>query len=235
MVVLAVITVLAAPVVAQDGRSVSVVSEARAINMKASDLPSRVHWTAAPAAASSKAVVALAEKTVACLKRVGKVSPDPFGTRGLSGGEVEADISSPTYYQSSSFTQLPSASSEVVFLTSAAAARADQAIVAKPAALACLTTQFVGDSSLGGAGKVKGTGSFLSVHHYGQGDGGVHVQFLVTGGLLPSKLYDNEYFYVQGNAEISMSFINLGSAFDAGWSSVAIAKVMARAAATVKD
>jgi hypothetical protein len=57
-----------------------------------------------------------------------------------------------------------------------------------------------------------------------------------TGGnfaLLKSKLYDDEYFYVQGPAEVAMSFINLGSPFKATWATSAISKVMARAKSEV--
>ena len=220
------------------GAGSSIAAEAKAINLKVTDLPTSIHWAASPPGKSSKAEVALAEKTVACLKKVGPVSPDPFGTRGLSGGIVEADISSPMFYdKAASLTMLPSASSEVVFLTTASQARTDQATIARSGSLACLTAQFVGDSSLQGAGKVKGTASFVPAPRYGGGNGGVHIRFVVSGGnfaLLKSKLYDDEYFYVQGPAEISMSFINLGTSFNPSGAATAISKVMARAKAEVK-
>ena len=238
-VVLAAGWVLALPALASprspaSGRS-SIATEATAVNLKVTDLSPSMKWAAAAPGKSSKAQVALAEKTVACLKKVGSVSPDPFGTRGVSGGVVEADVSSPTYYdKAASLTQLPSASSEVVVLTTASGARTDQATIARSGSLACLTAQLVGNSSLEGAGKVKGTASFASAPHYGQGNGGFRIQFIESGGFLPSKLYDNEYFYVQGNFEISMSFINLGAPFSSSWAASALKKVMARASSIVK-
>jgi len=229
--------VLASPRLSDSGRT-SIGAEATAINLKVTDLSSSIHWAASAPGRSSKAIVALAEKAVACLKKVGPVSPDPFGTRGVTGGVVEADVSSPMFYdKAAALTQLPSASSEVVFLATASGARTDQATIGRSGSLACLTAQFVGDSSVQGAGKVKGTASFMSVPRHGQGSGGVHIRFVVSGGnfaLLKSKLYDDEYFYVQGSAEVSMSFINLGAPFTASWSSAAISKVMARAQAEVK-
>jgi hypothetical protein len=153
------------------------------------------------------------------------------------GGVVVVDVSSPTYYQKGSFTQLPSASSEVVFLTTASGAVTDLSTISRKPSLACLTAQLVGNSILGGAGKsVKGSASFMAAPRHGGGSGGVHIRFVETGGnfaLLKSKLYDDEYFYVQGPAEVAMSFINLGSPFKATWATSAISKVMARAKSEV--
>ena len=78
----------------------------------------------------------------------------------------------------------------------------------------------------------------LSAPRHGGGSGGVHIQFIESGGnfaLLKAKLYDNAYYYVQGSAEVTMSFINLSSAFNPAWSTASIAKVMARAQAEVKS
>ena len=213
-------------------RTSSVVAEAQAVNLKVTDLSTAMKWKAAPPGHSSAAVAALAAKTLSCLKKVGPVSPDPFGTTGKSGGVVLADVSSPTFYDKASpLIQLPSASSEVVVLSKTSAAVSDLSTIGRSAALGCLTAQLVGDSSLGGAGKgIKGTASYMSAPHHGGGSGGLHIRFIEHGGLLPGNLYDDEYFYVQGGAEISMSFINLSTPFNASWSSVAIAKVMARAA-----
>jgi hypothetical protein len=219
-------------------RASSVVAEAKAINLQAADLSSSLHWASAPPGHSSKASAALAQKALACLKKVGPVSPDPFGTVGKSGGVVLADISSPTYYdKANSLTQLPSASSEVVFLTKAALADSDLATIAHSGSLACLTAQLVANSTLQGAGKgVKGTATYLPAARHGTGSGGVLVRFVESGGnfaALKEKLYDEEYFYVQGPAEISLSFVNLGAPFNASWATTAVAKVMARAAAEV--
>jgi hypothetical protein len=217
--------------------SITILAKAKAINLKVTDLSTSIKWVIAPPGKSSKAAAALANKTVACLKKVGPVSPDPFGTRSVIGGVVVVDVSSPTYYQKGSFTQLPSASSEVVFLTTASGAVTDLSTISRKPSLACLTAQLVGNSILGGAGKsVKGSASFMAAPRHGGGSGGVHIRFVETGGnfaLLKSKLYDDEYFYVQGPAEVAMSFINLGSPFKATWATSAISKVMARAKSEV--
>jgi hypothetical protein len=220
--------------------AVSPVTAAKAINIKVADLPTSIHWLAAPAGTSSKAQVALAQKALACLKKVGPVSPDPFGTIGKAGGSVRADVSSPTWYdKASTLTQLPSVSSEVVFLNSAAAARSDLSTIGRSGSLACLTAQLVANSELQGAGTgIKGTARFLAAPRHGGGSGGVRIQFIESGGnfaLIKAKLYDNEYFYVQGSAEVAMSFINLNSSFNTTWSAASIAKVMARAQAEVKS
>jgi hypothetical protein len=222
------------------GARSSVVAEAKAINLKAADLSTSIRWVAAPAGKSSKAEAALAQKALTCLKKVGSVSPDPFGTTGKTGGAVLADVSSPNWYdKASSLTQLPSASSEVVFVNSAAAARSDLATIGRGSSLACLTAQLVANSELQGAGSgIKGTAKFLPAPRHGGGSGGVHIQFIESGGgfaLLKAKLYDNAFYYVQGSAEVTMSFINLGSAFNPAWTTASIAKVMARAQAEVKS
>jgi hypothetical protein len=227
--------VLAFPTLAKlpvsSAKASSTVAVAQVINLKVTDLSTAMKWKAAPAGHSSAAVAALAAKTLACLDKVGRVSPDPFGTTGKSGGVVLADISSPTFYNKASpLIQLPSASSEVVIMSKASGALADLATIGRSGALSCLTTQLVGDSSLEGAGKgIKGTASYLAAPHHGAGGGGVRIRFVEHGGLLPGKLYDDEYFYVKGAVEVSMSFINLSSPFNPSWATGAITKVMARA------
>jgi len=228
--VLALPTLAKLPVTA--GRASSPVAQAQATNLKVTDLSTAMKWKAAPAGHSSASVAALAQKTLACLKKVGPVSPDPFGTTGKSGGVVLADVSSPTFYNKASpLIQLPSASSEAVVMTKGSGALSDLATIGRSGALSCLTAQLVGDSSLGGAGKgIKGTASYLAAPHHGAGSGGVHIRFVEHGGLLPGSLYDDEYFYVEGAIEVSMSFINLSSTFNPSWATAAITKVMARAA-----
>jgi hypothetical protein len=51
--------------------------------------------------------------------------------------------------------------------------------------------------------------------------------------LLKETLSDDEYFYVQGTAEVFLTFINLGPAFNSSWAASAISKVMARAKSEV--
>src|ERR1039458_7389048 len=145
LTVLAVVTVPSlANIRLSTGRASSVVTEATAINLKATDLSTSMHWAISPPGKASKASKALAEKTVACLKKVGPVSPDPFGTKGVIGGVILADVSSPTYYdKAATLTQLPSASSEVVFLTKASGAVGDLSTIARSGSLACFTTQLV--------------------------------------------------------------------------------------------
>ena len=215
------------------GGSTSVVAQAKAINMKVSDLPASIKWATAQPAASPKGESALGKQAVACIGKGGPVSPDPFGTSGVTGGVVLADISSPTYYEkSSTLTHLPSANSEVVFLSTTSGALADLVAVGRKSSIACLATQMAADSALQGAGKVKASGSFMPAPRYGGGSGGVHIRFLETGGnfaLLKSMLYDDEYFYVQGSVEVFLTFVNLGSAFSSASEASAISKVMARA------
>ena len=220
------------------GGSSSVVAQAKAINLKVSDLSASIKWATSEPVASPKGELALGKQAVACMAKGGPVSPDPFGTSGVTGGVVLADISSPTYSEkSSTLTHLPSASSEVAFLTTASKALADLAAVGRKSSIACLATQMAAESSLQGAGKgVKASGSFMSAPRYGGGSGGVHIRFLETGGnfaLLKETLSDDEYFYVQGTAEVFLTFINLGPAFNSSWAASAISKVMARAKSEV--
>ena len=224
---------------APGGAASSVAAEARAINLKAADMSTSLKWVAAPPGQSSKAEEANAARALACLKKAGPVSPDPFGTTGHAGGIVLADVSSPTWYdKASTATQLPSASSEVVFLSTASAASTDLSTIGRTRSLACLTAQLVANSELQGAGTgVKGSASFLTAPRYGGGKGGLRIQFVESGGnfaQLKEKLIEDEYFYVQGPAEISLSFINLGPAFNQVWEYSSIAKVMVRAKADVK-
>ncbi len=219
------------------GEPSSVVAEAKAINMKLSDLPASIKWATEQPSATPKGEAAIAKHAVACLAKGGPVSPDPFGASGVVGGAVLADVSSPTYFEKSqTVTHLPSASSEVVFQKTASGALADLAAVGRKLSLACLGVQLAADSSLQGAGKgVKASGSFMSAPRYGGGSGGVHIRFLESGGLLGTsiKLDDDEYFYVQGSAEISLTFINLGTVFSPSGAASVISKVMARAKAEV--
>jgi len=215
----------------------SAAAEAKVVNMKVSDLSPSITWATSQPVASPKAEKAVGKQTVACMAKGGPVSPDLFGTSGVTGGVVLADVSSPTYFEkSATLTHLPSASSEVVFVTTPSGALADLVAVGRKSSLVCLGDQLATDSSLQGAGKgVKANASFMSAPRYGGGSGGVHIRFLESGGNLPPglKIYDDVYDYVQGPAEVSLTFINLGAAFNSSWAATAIAKVMARAKSEV--
>jgi hypothetical protein len=208
-------------------------AKAKAINLKVSDLPTTIRWATSPAAASPKAELAVGKKAVACIKKRGPVSPDPFGTSGVTGGVVVVDVGAPTYFQKGrTLTHLPSATSEVVFLKTAPEALADLVAIGRGSSLACLAAQLASDSALQGAGKVKAAASFMSAPRHGAGKGGIHIRFLESGGNLGTlKIYDDVFYYVQGPAEISLTFINLGSAFGLTSEVSAISKVMARAKA----
>ena len=122
-------------------------------------------------------------------------------------------------------------------MKTAPGALADLAGIGRKSSIACLATQTAAESSLQGAGKgVKASGSFLPAPRYDGGSGGVHIRFLETGGnfaLLKKTLYDDEYFYVQGSAEVFVTFVNLGTAFSPNGAASTIAKVMARAKSVV--
>jgi len=219
------------------GGSSTALAQAKAINMKVTDLTTTIKWATEQPSATPKGEAPLGKTAVACIAKGGPVSPDPFGTSGVTGGVVLVDNSSPTYFEkSATLTHLPSASSEVVVLKTGAGALADLGAVGRKASLACLATQLAADSSLQGAGKgVKASATYMSAPHFGQGSGGVHIRFLESGGNLPAplKIYVDVYDYVQGPAEVSLTFINLGSALSSASEASAIAKVMARAKSAV--
>ena len=204
-------------------------AEATAINLRPSDLPSSVKWSTAPQAALNKATRAAAKTAAACLRAAGAASGDAFGALGQAGGIVLADVRSPQITEKGSIG-VPAANSEVLVLNSAAAADKDLAAVARHAAISCLAAQFAADSAAQGGG-TKATGSLQGAPHYGDGNHGVHIQLINTGGPLPFKLYNDEYFYVQGPVEVVFSFLNLSSPFNMAWAERAIKAVMGRAAA----
>ncbi len=212
--------------------SSSAAGKARAIDLMPSDLPSSVKWASTPQSASNKAEIAAGKTAASCLQKAGAATDDAFGATGLTGGPVLADVKSPQISdKADTFTQLPAANSEVVITSTAKQATADLAAVAKKAALSCLGTQYRVDAVQSGSGKSTSVAaSFMSAPRHGDGNGGVHIRLTATGGLLPQKLYNDEYFYATGTAEVSFSFINLGSAFPSSWADQAITKVMQRAA-----
>lgn len=205
---------------------------AKAINLMASDLPSSVTWVSSPQAANNKAENAAGRVAASCVKKAGAVTDDAYGTSGVTGGPVLADVKSPQFSdKANAFTQLPAANSEVVIVSNGKDATADLAAVGTGKGLACLEAQYQVNVVQSGSGNSKVSGTFMSVPHHGGGNGGVHIRLIATGGLLPQKLYNDEYFYAAGRAEVVLSFLDLGSPFDASWASDAATKVMQRAVA----
>lgn len=208
------------------------VRQAERINLKASDLPSAMRWASKPAGARTAAARAAGRAAASCLRALGAAGADPFGTSGTVGGTVLADVSSPQFSNAADkLTGLPGANSEVVVVSSAKLALGDLAALHRPRALSCLARLWASTSSLQGAGKVTATASYGALPRHGSGGGGVHVRLVERGGNLPIQLYNDEYFYVEGNKEVSLSFVDLSAPFKASWAATTIAKVMSRAAA----
>jgi hypothetical protein len=213
------------------GAASSPSSTAAAINLRSGDLSARITWASSPQPRNDKAEDQAGTKAVACLDRAGAATKDPFGTSGVTGGAVLADVRSPQFYdKASSLTQLPGANTEVVIVKTAREASQDLAAVRQKAVLPCLAAQYRVDSVQSGSGNVGIAESFMAAPRHGTGNGGVHIRFVESGGLLPQDLYNDEYFYAEGPVEVAFSFIDLGSAFDSGWAEAAITSVMQRAA-----
>ncbi len=206
---------------------------AHKINVAAGDLPTEIVWVGAKPTARPVAEKAQDEQTITCMKKAGgaaaKISPDPFGTVGEPGGTVTVDVSSSTFSPKGAANRFPQVSSEVDFLKTASQATNDLAAFATKAALVCFAREFANLYSAEIGSKVSATTSFLPLTHYGAGNGGVHGRYVITGKALKAPLYDDAYFYVQGRAEILLSFVNLGSPFSSNWASSVVGKVMARA------
>jgi hypothetical protein len=158
-----------------------------------------------------------------------KVSPDPFGTVGKSSGDVAADVSSKVFGPNGSYTGLPSTSSEVVFVTTVTQARSDLAAFATAGVRSCEATLVSKVTQLSAGGKITTKVSALTLPHFGDGSGGVHLQFVTTGSTIPGKLYQDVYYYVQGRAEVALTFVNLVSPFSSAWAGSVAKNVMARA------
>ncbi|HTX00742.1 MAG TPA: hypothetical protein VMD59_18320 [Acidimicrobiales bacterium] len=213
------------------GPSSGAAAEAAAVNISSADLPSSVKWASSPQSPNNKAENAAGRTATACLDRAGAVTKDPFGTSGMTGGPVLADVRSPQFYdKADSLTQLPAANSEVVVVQSSHDATEDLAALRRHSSLVCMAAQFRLDSEQSGSGNVTVDSSFESAPRHGEGSGGVHVHFVESGGLLPGKLYNDEYFYAEGRFEVAFSFLDLGSPFSSSWAEGAISKVMDRAA-----
>ena len=212
------------------GSNSSDASKARQMNLRQTDLPTSQKWASSPTPASQ---VALGKTAVSCMKASGgagaKISPDPFGTVGKSIGNATADVSSNVFGIKGSFTGLPSASSEVVFVKTTKEALADLAAFGTAWVQACLATLVAKVTQLSSGGSPKSKVSALSLPHLGGGSGGVHLQFVTTGGEIPGKLYQDVFYYVEGRAEVALTYVNLAASFPSGWASSIAKNVMARA------
>lgn len=209
-------------------------AKASQINIRSSDLPTSQHWSSSPTPLPQ---VALGKIAVSCMKAGGgagaKVSPDPFGTVGKPSGDVTADVSSKVFGIKGSVTGLPSASSEVVFVATATQALSDLAAFGTSRVQSCEATLVRAVTELSSGGKPKTGTSVMSLPHLGNGSGGVHLRFVTTGGNIPAKLYQDVYYYVQGRAEVALTFVNLATPFSSAWASSIAKDVMARAKSIV--
>lgn len=206
-------------------------AQAKAINLRASDLPSSLRWTAAPLGKPTKAVAAAQVKAASCLRAAGAATGDPFGASGRTGGSVLADVASPQFSEKGS-PGIPAANSEVVVVASAKAAAADLHAVTTVAGRRCVAAQFRVDSAARGlSGPV--TAKAMDHPRHGVG-GGARVQMVESAQFgstkLSVKLYNDEYFYVVGADEVTLSFLNIGAPFPPAGASAAVNKVLARAA-----
>ena len=204
------------------------VAVARLINVTSADLPDPATWAGSVQTPNTAAQIAQAHRALRCISnRSGKISPDPFGTIGRAGGTVTADVQSSMFAKKRTASGLPGVSSEVDFLTSSTQATKDLAAFDSKVDLSCLTA-LIANVTAGEVGhKVLVNASVTSIPHYGSGNGGVGIRFTVTG--LSAPLVDVAYFYVEGRAEVSLSFVNLGTSFPTGWAHGIAARVMARA------
>ena len=207
------------------------VARAKAINLRASDLPSSMHWTSAPVGKPTKAVAAAQVKAASCLRAAGAGTGDPFGASGRIGGGVIADVSSAQYSEKGS-PGIPAANSEVVVVASAKAAAADLHAVTTAAGRRCIAAQFRVDSSAQGlSGPV--TTAVRPQPRHGV-NGGARVQMVESAQFgstkLAVKLYNDEYFYVVGADEVTLSFLNIAGPFPQAGATAAVDKVLARAA-----
>jgi hypothetical protein len=206
---------------------------AREIDVAPSDLPTTITWTSSSQTPNTAAQTKQAEQAVICIQKSGAVaqsiSPDPFGTSEKTGGPVVADVESQLFAKQDSTIGLPTVSSDVTFMKTAAQASTDLAAFATNAGLACIST-LIGSLTAAAVGHQIGmTNSFIQIPRHGTGVGGVGVRFAITGAGLNGTLYDDAFFYAEGTAEVSLSFVDLDSHVPTTWESSITAKVMARA------
>jgi len=209
---------------------------AKALNVTRADLPVSVKWTASAQAPNSASETALAVKAVGCIRAGGgaaaRISTDPFGTTEVVSGTVTADAESPYFAPTGSRNSVASVSSEVVMLKSASQAANDLSAFATNVAHTCLTNLFI--ALLGkeaGEGKFKFTMTAPSIPHLGTGRGGLDLRIVLSGGKLPGPIIDYTYFYVQGRAEVALSFVSFQTQFPVAWANAIAARVMDKARA----
>lgn len=206
---------------------------AASMNVTMGELPTSTAWVSTKAMPRPTAETTQDEQTITCMKKAGgaaaRISSDPFGTVGVPGGVVTADVTSPSFSPKSSTDGLPEVSSEVDMVTTAAQATSDLAAFATQATLACFAHEFANIYSAELNTKLNATTSFLPLSRFGSGNGGVHGRYVITGGNLKAPLYDDAYFYAQGRAEIFVQFADLGAPFPSSWATSVVAKVMTRA------
>jgi hypothetical protein len=206
---------------------------AHQIDVELSDLPSAIAWTSSSQSPNTAAQTKQAEQAVACLQKSGGaaqgVSPDPFGTSERTGGQVVADVESPLFAKEASTIGLPTISSDVTMLKTATQASTDLAAFATTAGLACVAT-LIGTLTAAAVGHQIGmTDAFIPVPRHGTGNGGIGMRFAITDAGLTGTLYDDAFFYVQGRAEVSLSYVNLATHVQSAWETSVAAKVMSRA------
>jgi hypothetical protein len=206
---------------------------AREIDVAPGDLPTAFTWTSSSQTPNTAAQTKQAEQAVTCIQKSGAVaqsiSPDPFGTSEKTGGPVVADVESPLFAKQDSTNGLPTVSSDVTFMKSSPQASTDLAAFATNAGLTCIAT-LIGTLTAAAVGHQIGmTSSFISIPPHGTGVGGVGVRFAITGAGTTGTLYDDAFFYVEGTAEVSLSFVNLNAHVTTSWENSIAAKVMARA------
>lgn len=205
---------------------------AKVVNLTRADLPVSTKWTAAVQTPNTAAEAALGVKALGCIRAsggvAGKISTDPFGITEEVGGGVTADAQSSDFAEKGSSGVQPSVSSEVVMLKSATQASNDLSAFATSVALTCLSNYLAAGLGVAGTGKVTAaTGP--PIPRLGTGRGGLDLRFVVTGLGLSGPLVDDSYFYVQGRAEVYLSFLSINTQFSKAWSDAIATHVMARA------
>src|SRR5665213_227792 len=206
---------------------------ARQINVTTNDLPPAIAWTSSSQTPNTAAQTKQAEVAVTCIQRTGgvaqNVSPDPFGTSERIGGPVVSDVESPLFAKQVSTIGLPTVSSDVTFMKTAAQASTDLAAFATSGGLGCISA-LIGTLTAAAVGHQIGlTDSLITIPRHGSGIGGVGVRFAITNAGVAGTLYDDAFFYVEGAAEVSLSYVNLDSHVESAWEASVAAKVMTRA------
>jgi hypothetical protein len=208
-------------------------SQAAAINLQAADFPAGTSWTSSPSTPNTASQNRLAKQALTCIKRGGgtarKISSDPFDLAGSTSAAGTADIQSPMFSERSSTTGLPGMQSDVVVVTTNRQAINDLASFALKKTFACATRFELAIVEGAADTKLKSSSKLRHPAHFGHGNGGIEYSIKFTGGGLGVALFTDAYFYVQGNAEVSFSFANLGSPFPAAWAGAVITSVMTRA------